>query len=77
VAAAYESWMLSGLALEQAAEQYRLSRLTYDMGGLPWWTCWTLRGPLPRPGRAGERPVDALLEEARFYALLGFTPAGE
>lgn len=75
VAAAYESWMLSGLALEQAAEQYRLSRLTYDMGGLPLVDLLDAQETLAeaQAGLASAR-VDALLEEARFYALLGFTP---
>ncbi len=75
VAAAYESWVLSGLALEQAEEQYRLSRLTYDMGGLSLMGLLDAQETLAeaRAGLVSAR-VDALLEEARFYALLGYTP---
>lgn len=75
VAAAYESWTLSGLALEQAEEQYRLSRLTYEMGGLPLLDLLDAQQALAeaQAGLVSAR-VDALLEEARFYALLGFTP---
>lgn len=75
VAVAYESFVLSELALRQAEEQYRLSRLTYDMGGLPLLDLLDAQQALTEANAAlVSSRVNALVEEAGLLVLLGRTP---
>ncbi len=75
LAAAHESFRLSGLALEQAQEQYRLSKLTYEMGGLSLLDLLDAEQMLSEAQASlVSARVAALVEEARLYALMGRTP---
>lgn len=75
VAVAYESFVLSEMALRQAEEQYRLSSLTYDMGGLSLLDLLDAQQALTEAQAAlVSSRVDALVEEAGLLVLLGRTP---
>jgi outer membrane protein len=71
----YESYTLSELVLHQAQEQYRLSRLTYDMGGLSLLELLDAQQMLTeaQAGVVSSR-VACLVQEARVYVLAGRLP---
>lgn len=75
LASAYESFVLSQLVLRQAEEQYRLSRLTYDMGGLSLLDLLDAQQILTE-AEAGliSARVTCLIEEARLYTIMGRMP---
>lgn len=75
VVISYESFLLSELALRQAEEQYRLSKLTYEMGGLSLLDLLDAQQTLTEAQAAlVSSRVNCLLEEARLLTLLGRTP---
>jgi len=75
VAVAYESFVLSELALRQAEEQYRLSRLTYEMGGLSLLDLLDAQQMLTEAQAAlVSARVNSLIEEAGLMVLMGRTP---
>lgn len=75
VVSAYESYELSGLALEQAEEQYRLSRLTYEMGGLSLLDLLDAQQMLTEAqATLVSSRVGSLVEEARLLVLMGRMP---
>jgi len=75
VVVAYEGFVLSELALRQAEEQYRLSKLTYEMGGLSLLDLLDAQQTLTEAQAAlVSSRVNALVEEAGLLVLMGRTP---
>lgn len=71
----HESFVLSSLALQQAQEQYRLSRLTYEMGGLSLLDLLDAQQMLTEAQASFvSARVGSLVEEARLYVLMGRMP---
>lgn len=75
VVVAYEGFVLSELALRQAEEQYRLSKLTYEMGGLSLLDLLDAQQTLTEAQAAlVSSRVNSLVEEAGLLVLMGRTP---
>lgn len=69
------AWDLSKRVTEQAFEQFRLSQMSYDLGGLSLFDLLAAQGTLA-DAEASEASAmsDCLIAEARFLVLIGQPP---